>query len=213
MRILDLIRGEKLPSSAELREAITKAEGAGKDAVERMEQLTRQRADALLDEDNKALDRIEKDLTTATRDADRMDLAVAELTRRLGEAVAAERQAELDALYERGMAAHHQGVAVLRKEYPKLAKKLAEIAETLERLDHDVEAVNKQLRASGDARQVPTADETVRPSPAALPFYRGKPVWCEMVLPSLVETDRSFYPGGAPLNPGEVGKIERSNWP
>lgn len=168
MGILDLLRRDtrdEPTTAAALREAIATAEAESRDTAARLQGLTGARAAALLDEaDDTKLDRIEAEIVQATRHADRIDLAVAELRRRAEQAVADERQAKLDAIHAQGEAAVRRGVELVRKVYPKHARALAAMAEELATLRAEVADVNARLLAAGDPRMLPDLERKARPA-------------------------------------------------
>src|SRR4051812_5530844 len=95
MRFADLLRADKSGATG-IRAALERAEAEGQAASERLDGLTAQRATALVEDDDKALDRIEAEIAKARRDLDRAELAIEELKRRLVEAEEAERRLALD---------------------------------------------------------------------------------------------------------------------
>jgi hypothetical protein len=85
---LKIIRGKNNATSAELRTALGRLNiDEARQAVERLE-ATRQQL--LIDGDDKQVDTVEKQLTTARRDVERSTVAIAELEQRLATAEAAE---------------------------------------------------------------------------------------------------------------------------
>src|SRR3954470_15524037 len=94
MRFADLLKSRPgdAPGSAGIRAALERAEAEAKAAATRLEALTADRARALIEDDDKGLDRIEAEIGKVRRDLDRADLAAAELQQRLEAAIATERQ-------------------------------------------------------------------------------------------------------------------------
>jgi hypothetical protein len=151
-----------LTTSAELAAAAERAEAAGRAAGERLVELTRRRSEALLNDDEAGLDKIEAELTRTQRDADRADLAAAELRRRHGEALTAERQAERDALVARAEEVQRRGLELVQKQYPRLAAPLVKLASQLWELEGEIEVLNEALRKAGDDRQVLSVERARR---------------------------------------------------
>jgi chromosome segregation ATPase len=169
MRILDLLRGEKPPNPASLRGALADAEAERGAAVQALDRLQQRHAELLLDGDDRALDTLERDLAQAQRRADRLDLLIMQAQERLREAEAAERQAELDALFARGEALAAEGVELIKKQYPPLARKVLELAERLELIDREIAELNRRLAEAGDPRRVRDYDAEARPVEPAEP--------------------------------------------
>ncbi len=192
MKIADLLSRGK-GGSAAIREAIGRAEEAGRVAADKLEELARQRAEALLADDERALDRLEALLARTQRDADRADLAIVELTRRLSEAEAAERQAALDATHERGLAAARKAAGLIQKDYARLATQLRDLVVELKRLDEEVAAVNAELLKAGDRRQVEDGESIARPD-NGLVRIGGAPIWRTICLPSPGVRSERLYP-------------------
>lgn len=197
--LLDFLRAEKLPAAVDLEAAIADAARQEAEAVERLEQLGRERDGALLAESDTDLDRIEREIVQQQRRADKYDLVRHQLRERLREAQEAEKRAALDATYNRALEAHDRGVSLIRGRYVELAAELAEVAEELQRLDQEIDAARQELRAAGDRRQVPSVDETARPSSGIPGHYRAGRIYQELVLPSAIDPTRHFYPNGAQL--------------
>jgi chromosome segregation ATPase len=213
MRILDLLRGEKPPNPASLRGALADAEAERGAAVQALDRLQQRHAELLLDGDDRALDTLERDLAQVQRRADRLDLLIMQAQERLREAEAAERQAELDALFARGEALAAEGVELIKKQYPPLARKVLELAERLELIDREIAELNRRLAEAGDPRRVRDYDAEARPvepaEPQPMPRRR---FWAQVELPSSEEWHRMLLPTttayGRPLRPDE-GRPER----
>jgi hypothetical protein len=207
MALLQLLRGDQPATSAALRDAIGKAQAEAKAAGGRLEALAAARAEALLAEDDPALDRIERDLQLATRAADRVDLAAAELQRRLARAEAEEQRAELDAVHGAAAAALERGVALVTKTYPPLALKLKGLAEELVALEARIAEANRTLEAAGDPRRVAAIDPTARPRPPEPGGYAPAPFTQQLRLPSVQDGLKLLWPyldqWGFPVVPTE----------
>jgi len=212
MKLLDLVRAAKAPSSAQLRDALAQTETERTAAVAAMDRLQQRRAELLLDGDDRALDVVERDIAQAQRPVDRIDLLTIQAEERLAEAAERERLAELDAVFAKGEALV-EGVDLIRKQYPPLAKKLRALAERLEAIDGEVAEINRRLADAGDPRRVPDYDQVARPvEPAeATPMGRRR-FWAQVELPSSQEWFRLLTPAttafGRPLTPDE-GTPER----
>jgi hypothetical protein len=194
MKIAQLLAHNK-GGAAAIREAIRRAEEAGREAAGRFEELTRQRIDTLLRGDERALDRVEAALREASRDLDRADLAVAELGRRLAEAETAERQALLDQARERGLAATRRAASLTTKEYARLATQLRDVVVEMRAAAQEVAAVNAELEKGGDPRRVPDPDSIARPDGRdGEPTVGDVPIWARLVLPSPTHRLRYLYP-------------------
>ncbi len=193
MKLLDLIRGERAPGSAALREALAQAEADRTVVAATLDQLQARRAELLLDGADRDLDVLEKDLVQATRQADRLDLVIVQAQERLREAEAAEQRAELDRLHAEGEQALTRGLAIYAKEWPKHAKVLLDLAVELGGLQDWIDAVNRELLAAGDPRQVPEVDRAARPSPPDNPL-RGPALAQLLRLPSTVSPTKLYWP-------------------
>jgi hypothetical protein len=194
--LLQLLRGDQPATSATLRAAIGKAQAEAREAAARLEALAAKRAEALLAEDDRVLDRIERDLQLATRAADRADLATAELQRRLAQAEADENRAELDAAHEVGVGALRRGVELITKTYPPLAVKLKGLAEELVDLEARIAQANEQLERAGDPRRVAAIDATARPRLPEPGGYAPAPLVQQLRLPSVQDGLKMLWPPG-----------------
>lgn len=194
MKLLDLLRGDKAPGSATLREALVKAEAEGVTTTARLQELTQARAAALLGEDDAALDRIEAELTQAQRHADRLDLAAAELRRRLEQAVVDERRAELDALYARAEDARKRAVGIVTGTYRKHALGVLQATRELYELHREIEAANEKLMAANYTKTVLPIDREARPWPDGTPSNSEHPIWMTLRLPSSEHPSRLLWP-------------------
>lgn len=189
MAFLDLLRTNKPSTSAQLREALSQAEAAAEAGAAKVAAGAEARRTALLGDDDQALDRIEQDLRLAEREADRADLAAAELRQRLAAAEAAEARAALDRVHEEGRAALERGVKLIRNDYLRHALALKALAEELASLEAAITAANEKLEKVGDERRVPALDTTARPR---LPGEGLRaPLWAELRLPS---SEHGIYP-------------------
>jgi hypothetical protein len=133
------------PSSGDVRQAIERAEAAAREASERLDALTAERAAALVDDDDATLDRVETETTKARRDLDRAELAVEELQRRLVETEAAEERARIDDLYDRAADARDRSAELVRGRYARLATEMRDLMLEIEALDELVVANNRKL--------------------------------------------------------------------
>jgi hypothetical protein len=195
--LLQLLRGDDQPTSAAaLRDAIGKAQAEAKAAAARLEALAAKRAEALLTDDDRVLDRIERDLQLATRAADRADLTTAELQRRLAQAAAEENRAELDQVHEVGAAARERGVVLVTKTYPPLAAKLTALAEELVELEAKIAEANTKLERAGDPRRVADIDATARPARPEWGGFRPARLVEQLRLPSAQDGLTMAWPPG-----------------
>jgi hypothetical protein len=205
MKLASLLSGGT-PTAADLKAAAERADTQARAAIARLGELTQQRLDGLLgDADDKALDRIEAELTRVTRDRDRAEAAAVELWRRHGEAVEAERQAVVDAIHERGQVALRRGVELITKTYPKLAAPLVKLGLELDDLERQVALVNQELRQAGDPRTVADIDQTARP-PARPADQLAVGFTSLMVLPSATDRVALAYPPHERDKPMQVGR-------
>jgi hypothetical protein len=201
MKLLDLLRGAKPATSAQLREALASAT---------LDRLQQRRAELLVDGTERDLDAVEADVRSAQRQLDRLDLLTIQAEARLRDAEAAERQAELDELFAEGEKLVAEGVDLIRRRYPPLAKRLLELAERLRAIDGEVAALNRALAEAGDPRRVRDFDREARPVEPAppLPLPRQR-FWSQLELPSASEWHRLLWPTtdafGRPLTPAEGG--------
>jgi hypothetical protein len=216
MKLLDLLRGAKPATSAQLREALASAEGERADATATLDRLQQRRASLLIDGDDRALDALEADIVQAQRRADRLDLLTIQAEQRLKEAEEAERQAALDATFAEGEQLVAEAVKLVKTSYPPQARKLLQLAERLETIDVTVRELNRRLAASGDPRRLPDYDELARPGePDDLRWsatsMRQK-FHAQVALPSASEWYRLLHPAenafGRPLRPDE-GRPDR----
>jgi multidrug efflux pump subunit AcrA (membrane-fusion protein) len=147
MKFADLLRLNKgaPPSSGDLRQAIERAEAAAREASERLDALTAERAAALVEDDDATLDRVEGETIAARRDLDRAELAVEELQRRLVETEAAEEQARIDGLHAQATAACARIVELIRGPYTQLASELRALMLEIEELDQTILVNNRKL--------------------------------------------------------------------
>jgi hypothetical protein len=208
MRILDLLRGERLPGSALLRDALVQAEAERGEATAALDRLTARRAELLLDGTERALDQAERDIVQATRRVDRLDLVIVQAEQRLKEAEAAERAAELDAAFAKGEALADEAVGLIRRVYPPLARKVLELAGRLEAIDGEVAELNRRLAEAGDPRRVRDHDAEARPgAPADGPGLPRRRFWMQLELPSSEDHGRLLWPAttsyGRPLRAEE----------
>ncbi len=193
MKIAELLRRDQNSASA-LREAIGRAEAAGQEAAARLERLTGERTTALLNDDEKALDRIETALVQAQRDADRADLALIELRSRLEIAEAAEAQKRLDDLHAAAEADKRRAVDLIRRDYAKLAHSMRDLLVELRVLDDRVTAANAELERAGDPRRVASSEEVARAESSAPVRLRTQPIHETVCLPSPTDPARMLYP-------------------
>jgi hypothetical protein len=193
MKLLDLIRGEKAPGSAQLRAALAQAEAERAAAVAALDRLQARRAELLLDADDHALDVVERDIAQAQRQADRLDLLIVQAGERLREAEEAERRAELDRIHAEGEKALERGLAIYAKLWPKHAAALRDLAHELGELQDRLDAVNRELLAAGDPRRLPEIDRAARPSPPDDPL-RGPALVQLLRLPSTVSPTKLYWP-------------------
>jgi hypothetical protein len=190
MRIADLLRRDA-GGSAAIRQAMERAEAAGREATARVDELTRQRAAALLADDDKALDRLEAELTRVRRDADRADLALITLEEQLGKAEEAERLAELDRTHAAGEAAQQRALHLIG-EYGRLAGAMVPLLLELAARDREVAAANAALEDGHDPRRIQEPDALARPwrgmSTGRVELYRA------VRLPDPADPAGTLYP-------------------
>jgi hypothetical protein len=195
MRFADLLKRDG-ETPAAIEAAIARAQQAAAEAVARMEELGKRRRAALLADDDKALDAIERDLQLATRDRDRASLAKLELLDRLQAAQKAERQARVDAIHAEGLKARDAAAAIIKGRYRKLSAELVGIAQELQRLDTAVQDVNRRLTAEGDPRRVADVDTVARPQSGHLPMM-AVPVHAGLRLPDPGDSALYVWPPDA----------------
>ncbi len=193
MRIAELLAPDE-NSSTGIHEAIARAEAAGAEARGRMAELDRKRRDALLTDDERALDRGEAALREAERDADRAGPATIELRERLKEALDRERTASLDAAYERGMAAREKALTIIRGDYAKLAAKLAGFMQELRDLDQVVVTANAELERAANRRRVKEPDREARSQEGWPVQHLQKPIYQQIILPSAENPIELLFP-------------------
>jgi hypothetical protein len=196
MKFRDLIGGsggEAAPATAAgLLAAAERARAEGAAASARLTELSAERTEALIGDDDKALDRIEAEIARALRDRDRADLAEAELRRRAGEAAAAEEQSRRDGLYERAQAAQAEGVALVTKDYVKAATALARVAGRIGALEDEVAEINRELARCGDGRRVRAIEMAARPRGG--PTFEFHPhLLAELQVPDPGHMTRPFW--------------------
>jgi hypothetical protein len=125
------------------------------------------RTDALLADDQKEVDRIDAQLATIGRDAERRRERVALLTSQLEKAQERERNEDLDKVAARTDRARELGESLIRKEYAKAAAALADVLHKIHAIDVFISGQNRILE-KGDREQIN--------SPNAI---RTKPAWTE----------------------------------
>lgn len=155
MKFLRLLKSPEPTSSATVREALAEATQAALAAGRRVEDLVEQRRWALLDDEAGDLDTIERQLQLAQRDADRADLAAAELKERLAAAEQAEQQAARDRVFAQAQQAQLRGVEVIAKAYPALAVKLHGLVRYFEAMQWDEPMVPFLRRCSCHRLELP----------------------------------------------------------
>jgi hypothetical protein len=194
MKLLDVIRGERAPSAASLREAMAAAEQERGAALAEHDRLQARRAELLLaDGADRHLDEIERSITRTIRQLDRLDLAVAQGQERLVGAETAERRERMDQIHAEAEAKLAAGVSIYAKELPPLMHKLRGLALELQRLQDAIDEANSVLLQAGDPRQVWSIDHTARPSPPDQ-HLRGPDLVHALRLPSTVNPWRNFFP-------------------
>ena len=192
MRFRDLLRADKA-GPAGIRAAMERAEAEARAASARLDGLTAQRARGRWSRTTTRRSTGSRPrLAKARRDLDRAELAAEELKRRLVEAEAAERQAALDAAFERGEAAHRRAVELVG-EYGALVPRVRAILEELERLDRAIVAVNAELDSGRDGRRVPEPDRTARPQTTPVSLAQSRDLR-QLVLPSSTDPYRLAFP-------------------
>lgn len=163
MAWLDILRRKSPSTATELAQALDAAREAERTASAEVERLVVERARLLLDGDDRQLDACEGELTKAQRSTDRATLAIEELARRLDAARISERATELDKVHVDGEAALQRAVAIIGKDYVKLAVPMAKLMHELAGLSEVVRLANERLHAAGDARRIADPDQTARP--------------------------------------------------
>jgi len=184
--------GKKADASA-LRAALEAAEERGNAAAAELERLAGERARVLLDGPEAELDRVEAELAKAQREADRCDLAAAELRQRLDATAAAEEKARLDGIASKAEANQNRGVKLILEDYAAAAEKLAGILAELDGINTSIAEANSALEAAGDGRRIEPPDMVARPRqgfPMVIPDITAL-AW----LPSIEAPDRFVRPG------------------
>src|SRR3954464_3099122 len=143
----------KPATAAELREALAEAELAAAKAQQDAAVVAhergapagaQERAELLLEADDKRLDAIDRRLQLAQREADRTAAAVAALQGRVREAEERGREERLDALFAEGQAALQAGLADYRR-YGELARELASVLADVRQKQGVIERVQAGL--------------------------------------------------------------------
>jgi hypothetical protein len=196
-------------SVSAINEALRRASEAHAEAVATLERLADERTRALMADDEKALDAIEKNIALAARDRDRAQLATTELNRRLAAVQERDRQAMLDGLHKQASAARDKAVALLRGDYAKHARALAKVVAEIETLDAERETLNLQLMQAGDGRQVGSPDDVARPSHGPVRLM-PVPVYKALVLPDPADGCILLHPAGKDIFGGPALRQDRA---
>jgi hypothetical protein len=128
-----------------LRAALAEAEAKYTAAVDRIPDLTNRRAAALLDDDDKTVDAIERDQAATLREADRLEAAITELQRRLVAAEADADKARQVARRDEAERAGAEAERLLREHYIPKAEELAAVLAKIHDLECRVDAFNSAL--------------------------------------------------------------------
>lgn len=173
MTLLEIIGWTKKAnaSATALRKALAEIDV---DALERrVEELEAQRRDALLDDDDKAIERLDEQIRAAALNVERAVAAKSRLQERLEEAEADEREAARREKYAQAQKAAAEATKAL-KRYPDLARQIVEIIETVASAEAEIAAANGDLPAG--AEPLPSAETAARGWPA-IPSkeVRGRP--------------------------------------
>ena len=193
MRFLKLLKSSEPSSSATVREALAEATQAALAAGRRVEDLVEQRRRALLD-DEADLDAIERQLQLAQRDADRADLAAAELKERLAAAEQAEQQAVRDKAYDQAEQARLRAVELITRTYPLQAARLKVMADELLVLEVTITEANRKLEAAGDPRRVADLERSARPKRETWGGLTPGRFVDQLRLPSAEDAGRLLWP-------------------
>lgn len=193
MRFLKLLKSPEPTSSATVREALAEATEASLAAGRRVEDLVEQRRRALLD-DEADLDTIERQLQLAQRDADRADLAAAELKERLAAAEQAEQQAVRDKAYDQAEQARLRAVELITRTYPLQAARLKVMADELLVLEVTITEANRKLEAAGDPRRVADLERSARPKRETWGGLTPGRFVDQLRLPSAEDAGRLLWP-------------------
>lgn len=142
--IIKQLRGQ--PNSVDqLRQAL---DGIDIDGLEKTaEQLEADRRRVLLDGTDKDVEAIEAKIASANRDIERAYAAKVELTKRLEEAAATATETERADAYRIAKAKADAAAKMLRKEYPELGRRFADLLRLVAEADMAVHAANEQLPA------------------------------------------------------------------
>lgn len=124
MDLKNILKNSK--SSEEVEKAIEKAEEEHTTSLEKLEKLKAKRTNALVDADDKTLDKIEEDLNAMYRHVDRMEVLIKGLNNKLEETVEAERIERLDKVYAQSMECQKRCTEIA-KEYVKHAEAIAKL--------------------------------------------------------------------------------------
>lgn len=193
MKFLRLLKSPEPTSSATVREALAEATEASLAAGRRVEDLVEQRRRALLD-DEADLDAIERQLQLAQRDADRADLAAAELKERLAAAEQAEQQAVRDKAYDQAEQARLRAVELITRAYPPLAAKLHGLVAELLAIEDTIAEANRKLEVAGDPRWVADLERSARPKRESWGGFDPGRFVDQLHLPSAEDAGKLLWP-------------------
>jgi hypothetical protein len=191
MNILSLIK-KPASTAAELRAKLEKL--AAEDPLARRPQLETARRAALLAGDDNEATRLDAELLATERDAERRELAIAELEQQLEAAEANERAAEVDKLTRAAKAAAKKIDAALA-EYREGAMKVLGALEAIAKIEETISKANAALPAD---QQLPSAEMAVR----------GLPAEPREQLSRRGVGERWYTDGGAPVAERDVGTIK-----
>src|SRR4051794_4381382 len=177
-----------------LNAQLSPADEDGREALARIEALTSERNRLLIDGSDEDVAGVEAEMDCATRDLERAKARRIEANRRLAAEQQRQRDAALDAIHQRGLAAQRKAADLLRGEYAEHARALAELARKLEALDGEIADANHRLTAEGDPRRIEPPDTVARP-PAALKVI-PVPVYRQLVLPHPDDAALMLHPPG-----------------
>ncbi len=136
-----------------LRAALADAEAKHTAAVDRLPELASRRAAALLDDDDKTIDAIERDQVATLREVDRLSAAIQELHRRIADADAEADKARQVARRDEAERAGAEAERLLRHEYLPRAEELAAVLAKIHGLESQVDAFNT-ARGYGELPQL-----------------------------------------------------------
>jgi uncharacterized coiled-coil protein SlyX len=202
---------KKNASATSIRSALNEID---MEALERrVEGLEGRRADALLDDDDKAIDRLDAEIAAAQRDVERAFAAKERLEARLREAEGAEAEAARKHSYEEAQRLRKKAVEALEKRYAKAADEIVAIVKEVAAAEAAISAANRDLpQGAGKLR---SAEHMVRglPSDPQEVIDRKKlpPRWFYVSPPSWGAVEDDLVDQIEVAADGKTGRLQRSS--